>query len=150
MSVNGGSKWTAQGDGLPSDEGRFLGQAVVDSKDVIYVTMGQYNGGPLQDIWMSANLGVKWSLVKTTGALPPARAVHGSVVGKYRDGTDAMYIMYGWERGSMQTGIGNVYRNGQHEDECSAVDPRPCALPRPHLSSLLLWWCRRVGVDDRW
>ena len=40
MSTNGGVSWTLQGQ-LPSDGGRFLGQAVVDSKDMIIVTMGQ-------------------------------------------------------------------------------------------------------------
>ena len=48
MSSNGGVSWNLVGE-LPSDSGRFLGQAVVDSKDTIIVTMGQFSGGAMND-----------------------------------------------------------------------------------------------------
>ena len=155
MSTNGGSRWTLQGSGLPSEEGRFLGQAVVDSKDVIYVTMGQYAAGPLQDVWTSANQGRTWTKVRTSGALPPARAVHGSVATKFRDGTDAIYIMYGWEKGSQFTGIGNVYRNGRLQ-RANTPHSRWPPSARTHHRPLRSLCCvslrvrRRVGVHLRW
>ena len=109
MSSNGGVSWSLVGN-LPGE--RFLGQAVVDSNDVIYVTMGQYSAGPLQDVWSSANQGRTWQRrAGNSRQVPPPRAVHGSVAGKFRDGTDAIWVMYGWEKGSDITGIGNVYRN---------------------------------------
>ena len=113
MSSNGGVVWKPQGQtGLPGGE-RFLGQAVVDSNDVIYVTMGQSSEGALSDVWSSTNQGVRWTrrLVGGTRTSPPPRAVHGSVAGKFRDGTDLIWVMYGWERGSGAPGVGNIYRN---------------------------------------
>ena len=120
MSTDGGYRWTPVGDGLPSDTSRFLGTAVVDSANNIYVIHGQTCQNnqqvPLNDVWTSSNAGKTWRLVgsRTNTRLPAARSVHGSVVGKYYDPTtkaavDAIYIMFGW-RGALD-GLGNLYRN---------------------------------------
>ena len=120
MSSDGGYKWTMQGEGLPSDTGRFLGTAVVDSNNNIYVLHGQtctpastYDY-PLNDVWMSNTQGRTWRQVRQSLRSPPARSVHGSVVGKYYEPTtkasvDAIYIMYGWR--GFQNNLGNLYRN---------------------------------------
>ena len=110
MSSDGGVRWQLVGQ-LPSDTGRYLGTAVVDSKDVIYVMMGQIGSDLLSDMWRSSNQGRTWQqIVVSRTAVPPARSVHGSVVGKFRDGTDVIYIMYGY-REYQEGSIGNVYRN---------------------------------------
>ena len=120
MSSDGGYRWTLQGEGLPSDTSRFLGTAVVDNNNRIYVMHGQTCGPTgeydvvLNDVWMSATQGKTWSQVKQSVRSPPGRSVHGSVVAKYYEPTtkaavDAMYIMFGY-RGYQEV-VGNLYRN---------------------------------------
>jgi hypothetical protein len=110
MSSDGGQRWNLQGQ-LLSETGRYLGTAVVDSRDTIYVMMGQIGGTLLSDMWKSSNQGKTWQQISVSRtAAPPARSVHGSVVGKFRDGTDVIYIMYGYKE-TAGGEIGNVYRN---------------------------------------
>ena len=79
-------------------------------------------------VWTSANQGRTWRKLNTNPLrTPPGRAVHGSVVGKYRDTTDAIYIMYGWLRGSSQQGIGNVYTNVRSHSQHSTLRSAPAS-----------------------
>lgn len=124
MSSDGGLNWMAQPQGLPSDTGRILGSAVVDSSDNIYVFGGQTcapGGGsqPLNDLWRYQATGSSsqrgWKQIQQRAtSMPPERSVHGSVMGKYYSGStsqDALYVMFGFMMWDTRANFGNTYRN---------------------------------------